>query len=208
MEVAVSSLVGEMSLVLLAFKSEVSTEGTSCAVGADWVRRAVCTLQTNSAMVVHVGADGGELLFVVSDEEGALEISFLNFACLFLSCFLDCLLETMSWGGAMSFEGAGSSGGAMCFGGAMSSGGVLIFALGANWALCVLLSDMSVVLGEGCTRDTGVRDEEHESWEEETAMLRGPETWGSLMDGCIQAVVAAASWIAVWSACCGCIDVL
>jgi hypothetical protein len=103
---------------------------------------------------------------VVSDEEGALlEISFFIFACLFLSCFLDCLLETMSSGGAMSF------------GGAMSLGGVLgaDFALGTNWALGVLLSDMSVVLGEGRTRDTGVRDEEHESWEEETAMLRGPE---------------------------------
>ncbi len=35
-EVVVLSLVGEMSLVSLACKSEVSTEGTSCAVGVDW----------------------------------------------------------------------------------------------------------------------------------------------------------------------------
>ena len=59
----------------------------------------------------------------------------------------------------------------------MSLGGVLgtDCALGTNWALDVLLSDKSVILGEGRTSDTEVRDGEHEAWSEETAMLRGPD---------------------------------
>ena len=54
-------------------------------------------------MVVHVVAGGGEVLFVVSDWEGILDMSFLNLACALLSRFLDCFVETLSMVEAMSF---------------------------------------------------------------------------------------------------------
>ena len=53
-EVAVSSLVGEMSLVSLACcKSEISTDGTGCAVGVGWALGTGSTVETYRTMVVH-----------------------------------------------------------------------------------------------------------------------------------------------------------
>ena len=48
-------------------------------------------------------------------------------------------------------------------------------AMRTDWALDVLFSDEAVILGEGRTSDTEVRDGEHEAWSEESAMLRGTE---------------------------------
>jgi hypothetical protein len=60
--------------------------------------------------------------------------------------------------------------------GVMSVGGVLDTgcALGTNWALDVLLSDESVIFGEGRTSDTEMKDGEDETWSEESAVVRGP----------------------------------